>query len=193
MASLAQYGDRVSERATNEAGAPAVGEPRAGQPAEPGSSFLSFQEWRQAAAREGEEALPDEDRDERDADIIGPHGARVLEDQSTTCIYHPGNRMRLWPGRLKQLTEDMLRDGTWIVCHDTIPPYPHGATASGAAMCRAFLNRYGERSEGVRFLRDVFGLDEVARPEDGSNAGQRVHRIHAPSSCGHPSADEENE
>ncbi|MGP4102206.1 phosphopantetheine-binding protein [Nonomuraea sp. KM90] len=45
-------------------------------------------------------------------------------------------------------------------------------------MCRGFFELYGERSEGVRFLRDVIGLDEIARPEDGSNAE-------------HPSADED--
>ncbi|MEV0231225.1 hypothetical protein [Nonomuraea sp. NPDC050786] len=77
------------------------------------------------------------------------------------------------------MTNDTLRDGTWIVCHDTVPPYPHDVAS--AAMCRGFPDLFGERSEGVRFLREAFGFDEVARPEDrSSTSGQRLHRDRPP-------------
>ncbi|WP_188186986.1 hypothetical protein [Nonomuraea sp. SYSU D8015] len=101
--------------------------------------------------------------------VIGPHGPQVLREQCTTCIFHPGNRMDLRSGRLKDLVEQTLNVGGWITCHDTLLHGRFGhhfATRMFGAMCKGFVDKYGDRSHGVRMLRELMGLVQVDRPED---------------------------
>lgn len=45
---------------------------------------------------------------------------RVCEDLCSTCIFHPGNRMRLKPGRVKGMLDDATTTEGHIVCHKTL-------------------------------------------------------------------------
>ncbi|HYS38752.1 MAG TPA: hypothetical protein VEO01_24285 [Pseudonocardiaceae bacterium] len=90
-------------------------------------------------------------------------GSRVLSEQCATCIFRAGNLMFLEPGRLAALVADALPD-SFIVCHDTLtygrfPGY-------GPAMCRGFVDRYGDRSRAVVLLRLCGRLVEVPPPAD---------------------------
>lgn len=58
-----------------------------------------------------------------------------------TCIYRPGNLMRLQPGRVKSMSDDALRDGSAITCHATLEH-----TNVPAAVCRGFFDANAERS-----------------------------------------------
>lgn len=85
---------------------------------------------------------------------VGPYrGGRVhvLDDKCLTCIFRPGNLMRLEPGRVKGMVQGAVGDGSCIPCHSTL------GTAS-PAICRGFWDRYGDR---VMALRLAVFLDMV--------------------------------
>lgn len=66
------------------------------------------------------------------------HAGRVhvRRTMCPTCIFLPGNRMHLNPGRVEQMRADADRDGGCIPCHETI----HGQ-ASQEAVCRGYFDR----------------------------------------------------
>jgi hypothetical protein len=64
---------------------------------------------------------------------------RMLSRQCPTCIFAPGNRMRLNPGRLKEMVDSCLSTGGFVICHQTLPDQGEGVL--GAA-CRGFADRY---------------------------------------------------
>jgi hypothetical protein len=90
---------------------------------------------------------------------------RLLSEQCATCIYRPGNLMHLAPGRLKEITESNLREGSrGLICHDTLP---YGAYPEyGEAMCRGFYDKFGPQSNYVRIIDRLGGFAEVPPPED---------------------------
>jgi hypothetical protein len=88
-----------------------------------------------------------------------PHSrkARVLNAQCATCIYRPGNLMRLSPGRLRQMTQDALREGSQgIICHSTLPYGDH--PESGPAICGGFWELHGHRNNFLRVMGRIGGI-----------------------------------
>lgn len=61
----------------------------------------------------------------------------VLAAQCKTCIFRPGNLMRLEPGRVRGMVRDAIRDQAAITCHDTL----HRSDVR-PAVCRGFHDRY---------------------------------------------------
>jgi hypothetical protein len=59
----------------------------------------------------------------------------VMEAKCSTCIYRPGNLMKLEPGRKDQMEHDAVADGGVIPCHKTIL----GAREQ-QAVCRGFYD-----------------------------------------------------
>lgn len=59
--------------------------------------------------------------------------SRMLSRQCRTCIFRPGNLMRLSEGRLRELVAEARRDETFVVCHDTLVRHeaPHHRTEVG--------------------------------------------------------------
>jgi hypothetical protein len=91
--------------------------------------------------------------DEEDAWGTGAHVydastgiVRVCDDLCTTCIFHPGNRMDLEPGRVKAMMEVALADEGHIVCHKTLgTPEP--------AICAGFERHpHSHRSLALRLV-----------------------------------------
>lgn len=88
---------------------------------------------------------------------------RLLSAQCATCIYRPGNLMRLEAGRLAQMTFDALRQGSQgVICHDTLPYGGH--PRFGPAMCRGFYDRYAARSNFIRVISRIGGFTVVDPP-----------------------------
>ena len=83
---------------------------------------------------------------------------RLLSRQCATCIFRPGNPMRLAPGRLRQLVQQ-AGDG-YVVCHDTLPHgrYPHALPA----VCRGFADRY--KTAALQIIERLWGFVEVDPP-----------------------------
>lgn len=61
----------------------------------------------------------------------------VREETCATCIFRPGNLMRLRKGRVREMVRDCLREQTHVVCHDTLDRPPHLQQA-----CKGFADRY---------------------------------------------------
>lgn len=66
--------------------------------------------------------------------------SRILAGQCTTCIFRPGNPMMLRTGGLAAIVSEAIRNGSFIVCHQTLT---YGDNPDfGPAMCRGFWDRY---------------------------------------------------
>lgn len=92
------------------------------------------------------------------------HRPRLLATKCSTCIFHPGNRMQLRSGRVKDMVETALRGGGTITCHKTLSYGGH--PGFGEAVCRGFYDAHGGRSNFVRVIERIGGFAEVAEPED---------------------------
>jgi hypothetical protein len=72
----------------------------------------------------------------------------VCEALCPTCIFHPGNRMDLEPGRVKEMLDEAVAAEGHIVCHSTLgTPTP--------AICAGFARHPdgAARSLALRFVR----------------------------------------
>ena len=61
----------------------------------------------------------------------------VCADLCETCVFRPGNLMRLQPGRLRGMIDEARRNESAIVCHKTI----HGQREQ-QAICRGYYDRH---------------------------------------------------
>jgi hypothetical protein len=91
---------------------------------------------------------------------------RLLARQCSTCIFHPGNRMHLAPGRLKQMVDDALAEGSFVICHATLPYGPVHPEAE-PAICRGFADRY--TTWRLQVIARLFGFVEVHPPGESTN------------------------
>jgi hypothetical protein len=58
----------------------------------------------------------------------------VCESKCETCIFYPGNRFHLDPGRLKQMVDGAIANDSAIICHSTLD--------GDNAVCRGFFDRH---------------------------------------------------
>jgi hypothetical protein len=65
----------------------------------------------------------------------------VLDRQCDTCIFRPGNLMRLRKGRVKEMVEGATRNDSCIPCHSTL-------YSGQEAVCRGFFDRYAVNGKG---------------------------------------------
>lgn len=83
---------------------------------------------------------------------------RVLKEECGTCIYGPTHG-HLRPGRLREITNEALRAGSYIVCHSTLPGTPGAATP---AVCRGFYDRFS--TNFIRIMLRLGGFVEIPVP-----------------------------
>ncbi len=88
--------------------------------------------------------------------------SRLLSRQCDTCIFRPGNKMCLEPGRLREMVGQALATDGYVICHDTLPyhRYPQAAPA----ICRGFADRYD--TAALQLMRRLWGFVEVDPPDD---------------------------
>lgn len=60
---------------------------------------------------------------------------RVAKEMCPTCIFRPGNLMKLDPGRVKDMVEDARKNDSAIICHDTLDQPLQ-------AVCRGYFDSY---------------------------------------------------
>jgi len=58
----------------------------------------------------------------------------VCAAKCPTCIFRPGNLMRLEAGRVQEMVQGALADDSAIICHDTLD--------GDQAVCRGFHDAY---------------------------------------------------
>lgn len=100
--------------------------------------------------------IDDEQDDEHDDEHEGPWrdgNLWVLNRKCTTCIFRPGNLMKLHPGRVQQMVDDCLAQDTVIPCHATLD--------GPKSICRGFYDRHRRDTLTMRLgaLMDVFAFD----------------------------------
>ena len=79
-------------------------------------------------------------------------GLRVCSGLCSTCVFRPGNLMRLRPGRLKGMVDESIQNDSFISCHKTLD--------GERAVCRGFYDRHGRDTLGCR-LGAIVGIIEV--------------------------------
>lgn len=86
----------------------------------------------------------------------GLGGVRLLSAQCSTCVFRPGNLMRLKPGRLKDLVESNRAAGSYLVCHATL----RDVHPRGEALCRGFYDlpdptTFIQIGQRLRWFREI--------------------------------------
>jgi hypothetical protein len=71
---------------------------------------------------------------------------RVLDGKCPTCIFRPGNLMHLNEGTREDMVRAALSNGSWIVCHTTLPDA--GVPIGQQAICRGFWDVHARDSLG---------------------------------------------
>lgn len=93
----------------------------------------------------------DEDRetDEWGLAEVGPFRdgrVHVLDGKCSTCIFRPGNLMNLAAGRVKEMVEGAVGNGSCIPCHSTL-------VTGAPAICRGFWDSYADQVVALRLAQ----------------------------------------
>jgi hypothetical protein len=85
----------------------------------------------------------------------------VLADRCATCVFRPGNLMRLEPGRLADLVESNRAADSALTCNSTL--YRDDVEP---AVCRGYFDAYGDDSTPLRLAvaLDVVEFDQSPPP-----------------------------
>lgn len=62
---------------------------------------------------------------------------RAKKQMCATCIFRPGNRMSLQPGRVGQMVDDCEHTDGHIICHETLSGWADEEVPQ--AMCAGYL------------------------------------------------------
>src|SRR5947209_3357180 len=73
-------------------------------------------------------------------EVAREDGIHICSEKCSTCIFYPGNRMKLRDGRVRGLVQEALEDGGMIPCHKTVR-----RDDIKPAICRGFFDSYSER------------------------------------------------
>lgn len=76
---------------------------------------------------------------------------RLLAEKCSTCVFRPGNLMRLQEGRLAELIARNRATGSMLICHDH--------SEKPKAMCRGYWDAYADESSVVQVMARLFGPD----------------------------------
>lgn len=93
---------------------------------------------------------------------------QVLDEQCATCIFRPGNLMKLRPGRVRGMVAECARTQGYIPCHETMvhddeDDDGESTTATGP-VCRGFFDAHGEVSQLLRIADRLDGIEFVPAP-----------------------------
>jgi hypothetical protein len=90
--------------------------------------------------------------------------SRRLSEICSTCVFRPGNKMRLSDGRLRDLVDQARADESYIVCHSTLPGMAPDDVQP--AICRGFADRYS--TQALQVIERLFGFIDVHPPVERS-------------------------
>lgn len=80
----------------------------------------------------------------------------VCAEECPTCIFRPGNKMRLTVGRVAGMVDEALQNDSAIICHSTLD--------GDNAVCRGFYDRFGSSSAALR-AATAFGVITEVDPK----------------------------
>jgi hypothetical protein len=87
---------------------------------------------------------------------IHPESGRpqAMAAMCSSCVFRPGNRMRLGAGRLRELVEHNRAAGAVLTCHQTLSYGGHPEL--GQSACRGYLDAYPD-TLSARIAERVLG------------------------------------
>lgn len=90
---------------------------------------------------------------------------RLLSEKCETCIFRPGNLMRLNAGRVRGMVQECNDPFTpkTITCHDTLNDGKH--PEFGRAVCRGFYDAYRETNTILQIGDRLKVWEEVDPPK----------------------------
>ena len=92
-------------------------------------------------------------------EVIGGDGlVRVLESRCPTCIFWPGTRAGLRPGRFEEVVTANLQADALLTCHETLPGNP-----VDPAVCAGFWARH-RRDVAAGRLAHLIGITRIPPP-----------------------------
>jgi hypothetical protein len=94
----------------------------------------------------------DDDQEARNAYREGR--VHVCASQCLTCIFRPGNLMRLEEGRVESMVGHAIENQTAIICHDTL--------SGDNAVCRGFYDRH--KHDTLLGMAERLGVVEQVAP-----------------------------
>lgn len=98
----------------------------------------------------------------RAGDVIGQdRRVRVLEQRCETCIFWPGNRACLRPGRFEEVVAANLAADALLTCHETLPGNEHDIDP---AVCAGFWARHRKDVAAGR-LAHLIGITRIHPPK----------------------------
>jgi hypothetical protein len=68
-------------------------------------------------------------------DVFRDGKVHVMAEQCWTCIFRPGNLMRLNSGRVREMVDEANEEQGAIVCHSTLQ------AGVGNAVCKGYFDR----------------------------------------------------
>lgn len=80
--------------------------------------------------------LDDEDPESVGLPVFDGEHVHVLREMCATCIFRPGNLMRLPPGRVAGMVKDSIAAEAAITCHSTL------YADTQQAVCRGYFDRH---------------------------------------------------
>lgn len=89
----------------------------------------------------------------------------VMPSPCATCIFRPGNLMKLEDGRVDGMVADALANDSVIPCHHTI----HGERDQNA-VCHGYFARHKRDVTGLR-AAVTFNMIEYVEPHEGEEDG----------------------
>lgn len=97
-------------------------------------------------------------------DVFRDGQVHVQESKCSTCIYRPGNLMRLEPGRKESMQAEAIAGEGVIPCHQTIKAST--GKSGGESVCRGFFDV--AKHEGLLAVAERLGIvkfTRLAKPE----------------------------
>jgi hypothetical protein len=93
--------------------------------------------------------------------------SRLLSERCSTCILRSGDKMHLGSEQTAAFVRQVLAEGTYVVCHQTLTYGDH--PGYGPAICRGFFEAYANSRE-LHLTGDVCPVSRLCR---WSRCGQR--------------------
>lgn len=88
---------------------------------------------------------------------------QVFTERCSSCIFRPGDPMRLGSARVREVIERNRAAGAALICHQTLPYGSHPEV--GRTVCRGFWDAYAASTGSIQVMRRLFGDDVFVEVE----------------------------
>lgn len=91
----------------------------------------------------------------------------VLAEQCPTCIFRPGNPMKLRAGRVASMVRECYERQSFIPCHETMSHDEDDDNRADGPVCRGFFDAHGDASQLVRICERLGQIEFVEHRPTG--------------------------